>query len=143
MFLGEYQHNLDDKGRLVMPRKFRHDLADGVVITKGHEKCVYAFTVEQWEIEVAETKELSRKDKGTRLYSRSFFGSAADVELDKQGRIPIPTALRDFAGLDKDVTVVGVAERIEIWDAATWAVESAANDRFYAQMDEAPTEEGI
>ena len=143
MFLGEYQHTIDDKGRVVMPSKFRHHLADGVVVTKGQEHCLYVFSDERWGEEVARVGRLSREDRRHRNYMRAFFGSASDQQLDKQGRLAIPPALREFASLQREVVVVGVSDRLEIWDAAAWEAVSGVADELYADIEEALTEEGI
>ena len=111
MFLGEFGHSMDSKGRVVMPRKFRPGLAQGCVVTKGQERCLYVFPMDQWEHEAARVQKLPRTDRRARNFARSFFASAADQSLDKQGRLQIPEALRQYAGLEKDVTVVGVASQ--------------------------------
>lgn len=143
MFLGEYQHTVDDKGRVVMPSKFRHQLADGVVVTKGQEHCLYVFSAGRWDDEVARVGRLSRTNRRHRDYMRAFFGSASDQKLDRQGRVALPAPLRQYAGLDRDVIVVGVADRLEIWDAAAWGAVSDQADQLYADIEEALTEEGI
>jgi MraZ protein len=143
VFLGEYQHSVDDKGRLVMPSKFRHHLADGIVVTKGQEHCLYVFPAERWDVEVERVNRLPRTNRRNRHYARSFFGAASDQELDKQGRIQLPPTLRSFAGLGKDVVIVGVADRLEIWDTEAWARLSDEADELYADIEEALSEEGI
>jgi len=143
VFLGEYQHSVDDKGRLVMPSKFRARLADGCVVTKGQERCLYVFPLDRWEIEVERVNRLPRTNRRNRNYARSFFGGAVDQSLDKQGRIQLPPTLRSFAGLGKDVMVVGVADRLEIWETAAWESLSEEADEFYADIEEALSEEGI
>jgi len=105
VFLGEYQHSVDDKGRLVMPSKFRDHLAGGCVVTKGQEHCLYVFPLDRWEIEVERVNRLPRTNRRNRNYARSFFGAATDQSLDKQGRIQLPPTLRTFADLGKDVVV--------------------------------------
>ena len=143
MFLGEYQHSIDDKGRLVMPSKFRHRLADGCVVTKGQEHCLYVFPIDRWEIEVERVNRLPRTNRRNRNYARSFFGAASDQEMDKQGRVQLPPPLRSFADLGKEVVVVGVADRLEIWDTEAWAALSDEADELYADIEEALSEEGI
>lgn len=143
MFLGEYQHNVDDKGRLVMPSKFRHRLAEGIVITKGQERCLYVFPMDRWEDEVTKVNKLPRTNRRARNYARSFFGAASDQQLDKQGRIAVPPALRTYAGLSKDVMVVGVADRLEVWDVSAWSELSDEADDFYADIEDELSEEGI
>ncbi|HSG78805.1 MAG TPA: division/cell wall cluster transcriptional repressor MraZ [Acidimicrobiia bacterium] len=143
MFLGEYQHSVDDKGRLVLPSKFRDRLDDGLVVTKGQERCLYVFPMDRWEEEVARVNRLPRTDKRARNYARTFFGSASDQALDKQGRIVMPQGLRDYAGLDKDVVVVGVGERVEVWDTAAWTALSEEADELFSGIEESLSEEGI
>ncbi len=143
MFLGEYSHSLDEKGRVVMPSKFRVGLAGGCVLTKGQERCLYVFATDRWDEEAQKVRRLPRTDRRARNYSRSFFASASDQTLDRSGRCQIPETLRSYAGLTKDVTVVGVADRIEIWDTDTWQRIAAEADEYYAEIEEVLSEEGI
>jgi MraZ protein len=143
VFLGEYQHSVDDKGRLVLPSKFRDRLDDGLVVTKGQERCLYVFPMDRWEDEVSRVNRLPRTDKRARNYARTFFGSASDQTLDKQGRIVLPQGLREYAGLDKDVFVVGVGERVEVWDTAAWSALSEEADELFSGIEESLSEEGI
>lgn len=143
MFLGEYQHSVDAKGRVVLPAKFRDRLENGLVVTKGQERCLYVFPLDRWEEEVRKVNQLPRTDRRSRNYARSFFGAASDQALDKQGRIQVPQALRDYAALEKDVVVVGVADRVEIWDTESWAANSTEADELYAGIEEALSGEGI
>lgn len=144
MFLGEYQHSLDDKSRLVLPRKFRDDLKPGCVVTLGQENCLYVFTMDRWEEEQARVARLPRTDRRARNYARSFFAGASDQQPDKQGRVQITDKQRRYAGLDKDVTVVGVAERIEIWSTEAWERVAAEADQYFSQIEEVLSDgEGI
>ncbi len=143
MFLGEYQHTVDDKGRVVLPSKFRDQLARGCVITKGQERCLFVFPDDRWGEEVEKVMKLPRTDRRARNYARSFFASASDQKPDRQGRIVIPSALREYAGLDKDVTVVGVADRVEIWSSDSWSENSVEADELYAGIEETLSEQGI
>ena len=144
MFLGEYLHSLDGKGRLVLPRKFRDGLADGCVITKGQDRCLYVFAQDRWDEEVSQVMRLPRTNRQARNFSRTFFAGATDQTLDKQGRIAIPPGLRDYAGLSGDVTVVGVADRIEVWDPRQWLEISEEADASYSEIEETlHEEEGI
>ncbi len=141
MFLGEYQHSLDGKGRVVLPSKFRDDLAGGCVITKGQERCLYVFPLDRWQDEMERVMRLPRTNRKARNFSRTFFAGASDQKPDKQGRIMIPPGLREYGGLEKDVTVVGVADRVEIWDSAQWLQVSAEADESYADIEETLYEE--
>src|SRR5687768_3377334 len=121
MLLGEYEHTLDDKNRLTLPAKFRQALADGVVVTRGMDKCLFVFTREAWEQFVAARLEgLNPFSKEARQMSRFMFAGAAETELDRQGRIMLPLALIQHAGLDREVVVAGVRDHVEIWDRAAW-----------------------
>lgn len=143
VFLGEYSHSLDEKGRVVMPSKFRTGLDDGCVVTKGQERCIYVFPMDRWEEESSKVLKLPRTDRRARNFSRSFFASASDQALDRQGRVQIPESLRRYAGLEKDLTVVGVADRIEVWAADTWRTVAEEADAYYSEIEEALSEDGI
>jgi MraZ protein len=120
VFLGTHMPRLDDKGRLFLPAKYRDELAAGLVLTKGQERCLYVFP----EPEFARITEALRTApvtaKSVRDYSRVFFASASDEVPDKQGRITIPPSLRDYAGLQRDCVVIGANTRLEVWDAVAW-----------------------
>ncbi len=141
MFLGEFQHSLDGKGRMVLPRKFRDGLAAGCVITKGQDRCLYVFAQDRWEQEIAQVMGLPRTNRRARNFSRTFFAGATDQTPDKQGRIAIPPGLREYAALSTDVTVVGVADRIEVWNPEHWQSISAEADASYAEIEETLHEE--
>ena len=143
VFLGEYSHSMDGKGRVVMPSKFRPGLEVGCVVTKGQERCIYVFPMDRWEEESDKVLKLPRTDRRARNISRSFFASASDQLLDRQGRVQIPEALRRYAGLEKDLTVVGVADHIEVWATDTWHTVAAEADEYYAEIEEALSEDGI
>lgn len=129
MFIGEFQHTLDAKGRIFVPSKFRDDLGENFIITIGLDNCLFVFPQEEFDRLKAKIDALSITNKDARTFSRFFFGHAGECEMDKQGRIMIPQNLRAFANLSKDVTVVGVSNRVELWDTAAW--EDAHNfDKF-------------
>lgn len=136
MFLGTHRPRLDEKGRLALPARFRDELPEGVVITKGQERCLYGFPVAEFAAigEKLRTQPLSAK--ALREYSRTLFGSATQETPDRQGRVTVPPALRTYAGLDRDVVVVGINSRFEIWDAAAWDTASAATDEAFAELSE-------
>jgi MraZ protein len=135
VFLGEHQHTVDDKGRVVMPARFRAQLADGLVATRGFDRCLYIFRLEDFHREAQEVMARDRTDMEKRNRSRSIYGGASDLPLDKQGRLPIPQSLRDYARLTRDVVVLGVLDHIEIWDAETWRQKQAELDEQYANTD--------
>jgi len=143
VFLGEYQHSVDSKGRLVLPSRFRDRLERGLVVTKGQERCLYVFPIDKWDQEVEQVNNLPRTDRRSRNYARSFFGSASDQQLDRQGRIQIPQPLREYASLGKDVVVIGVADRVEIWNVESWESVSDEADEQFAGIEEALSGDGI
>ena len=120
MFLGTYTPRIDEKGRLILPAKFRDDLAEGLVITKGQDRCLYVFSVAEFTQLTERLREAPLTARAARDYSRVLFSGATDEVPDKQGRVTIPPSLRDYAGLDRDVAVVGANTRVEIWDAQAW-----------------------
>lgn len=123
MFRGEYNHTIDTKGRLIVPAKFREILGESFVITKGLEGCLSIYNQEGWK-DLEEQLSSLPSNRDTRQIVRFFSAGAADVELDKQGRILIPANLREFAGLDKDVVLTGVIGHIEVWDKERWEGET-------------------
>ena len=134
MLLGEYDHALDDKNRLAIPAKFRAAFADGIVVTRGLDGCLYAYARPDWQKLVdGRLAELDMLSEAGRLIMRHFFSGATEAELDKQGRVGVPTALIESAKLGKEVTVAGVYDHLEIWDRQTWRdqltkVEGSAED---------------
>jgi MraZ protein len=129
MFLGTHTPRLDDKGRLILPAKYREELAGGLVITKGQERCLYVFPVAEFGRITESLRTAPVTAKAVRDYSRVFFASASDELPDKQGRVTIPPALREYAGLERDCAVVGANTRLEIWAAAAW-------DSYLAQQED-------
>ena len=121
MFLGTHSPRLDDKGRLFLPAKYRDELANGLVLTKGQERCLYVFPVAEFGRITEALRTAPVTAKAVRDYSRVFFASASDEIPDKQGRVTIPQSLREYAALDRDCVVIGANTRLEIWDAAAWA----------------------
>lgn len=120
MFLGEYQHTLDPKGRVILPAVFREHLQDGLVMTVGQDHCLTVHPTATWQTVLEGLRELRTTDRRERAFARVMTASAHPEELDRQGRITIPARLREYAGLDKDVAVVGADSRIEVWDAKRW-----------------------
>ena len=120
MFIGEYQHNLDEKGRLAIPAKFRAQLAKGAVVTKGVDNCLFLYTAGEWEKLATKLAALPISKANTRAFSRQMLAGAMDVQLDKQGRIILPEYLRKFAVIKKKAIIAGLYNRLEIWDQDTW-----------------------
>ena len=120
MLIGEYEHSLDAKGRLIMPSKLREDIGEKFIITKGLDGCLFAFSIEEWKNFEQKLRSLPISNKDARAFSRFFFAGAMDCEIDKQGRFLISSNLREFAGLTKEVVIVGMDSRIEIWSKDKW-----------------------
>ena len=120
MLLGEYRHNVDTKGRVSLPSKFRTDLGQYYVITKGLDDCLFVYSKKEWETFENKLKQLPLTSEDARTFTRFFFGGASEWEVDKQGRINIPQVLREYANIKKDVVIVGVSTRVEIWDSEKW-----------------------
>jgi MraZ protein len=126
MLLGEYDHTLDDKNRLTLPARFRQAFLEGIVVTRGMDGCLFAYTREAWESMVgSRLATLNTLSKEGRRMQRFFFSGATETELDKQGRVGLPTALLEHAKLGRDVVVAGVHDHLEIWDRAAWRLELA------------------
>ena len=120
MFIGEYSHSIDPKKRLAIPAKFRSDLKNKVVITRGLDKCLFIYPMKVWEALAEKLGNLPVGESGTRSFIRLMLAGATDVEVDKQGRILVPDYLKDYAGLSKEVVVAGLYNRLEIWDGKKW-----------------------
>jgi MraZ protein len=136
VFLGTHAPRLDEKGRLILPAKYREELAEGVVITKGQERCLYLFPQEEFGRITEALRTAPVTAKAVRDYSRVFFASASDEVPDKQGRITVPPALRAYAGLQRDCVVIGANTRLEIWDAQAWETYLAGQEDSFAEAAE-------
>lgn len=120
MFYGEYQHTVDPKGRVIMPSKFRDGLGEKFILTKGLDNCLFVYSMEEWSNLEAKLKNLPLSNADARSFVRFFFSGATECEVDKQGRILIPQNLREYAGLDKEIYIIGVSTRVEVWDKTKW-----------------------
>jgi MraZ protein len=120
LFIGEYQHNIDAKGRIIIPSKFREELGDSFVVTKGLDNCLFIYSKDEWSNFEAKLRTLPLTNKNARTFARFFFSGATEGEIDKQGRTLIPANLRTHASLDKDIVVIGVSTRVEIWSKNNW-----------------------
>ena len=136
MFLGTHAPRLDEKGRLILPAKYRDELAGGIVITKGQERCLYLFPQEEFGRITEALRTAPVTAKAVRDYSRVFFASASDEVPDKQGRITVPPALRAYAGLQRDCVVIGANTRLEIWDSQAWETYLASQGDSFAEAAE-------
>lgn len=128
MFMGEYNHSIDTKGRLIIPSRFREELGDDFVVTKGLDGCLFVFPNNEWQAFEEKLKALPLTNKSARQFARFFVAGATPCEVDKQGRILLPQTLREFAGLEKDVVLTGMLNRIEIWSKAKWLENSSYDD---------------
>ena len=133
MFMGQYNHTIDAKGRVIIPAKFREKLGTSFVVTKGLDGCLYGYANDDWAAFEERLGTLPITNKNTRQFTRFFLAGAADCELDKQGRILLPAVLREFAGLEKDVVLVGSASKIEIWSKERF---DESNAEYEGNMDE-------
>lgn len=131
MFFGEYYHSLDEKGRVILPAKFREMLADGLFITKSFDNCLLVYTKQDWFELVDKVRALPTTKASVRNFQRFLIGSAVEGEVSRQGRVSIPQNLREFGGLDKDVVIVGVANKLEIWEKERYErfIDSAEQSR--------------
>lgn len=136
LFVGTHEPRLDEKGRIFLPAKFRDGLAEGLVMTKGQERCLYVFPHEEFVRLTDQMRALPMSNRRTRDYVRVFLSGAHDDTPDRQGRVTIPTALREYAGLTRDCTVIGTGPRVEIWDSATWARYLSETEQDFSDQSE-------
>lgn len=136
MFLGTYAPKLDEKGRIILPAKFRDELSDGVVMTRGQENCIYVFSNEEFEQLHEKIRQAPVTSKQARDYLRVFLSGASAETPDKQNRVMIPANLRSYAGLDRELTVIGAGSRVEIWDTAVWDLYLAEQETSFANTTE-------
>jgi len=134
MLLGTHTPKLDDKGRIILPAKFRDELADGVVITRGQERCLYVFSAKEFQDVHDKVRQAPVTSEEARRYLRVFLSGASDETPDKQGRVLVPALLREYADLTKELVIIGVGSRAEIWDAAAWQAYLASNEETFASQ---------
>jgi MraZ protein len=143
MFMGEYQHNMDDKGRVIIPAKFRDELGDKFVATRGLDNCLFVYPMQEWSILEKKLTSLPITSKNARTFVRFFFSGATECELDKQGRISIPANLRDYGELKKEVVIIGLANRVELWARERWDNYLNAAEDSYEDIAAAMEDLGI
>ncbi len=143
MFIGEYQHAVDDKGRLAIPVKFRKKLARGAVVTRGLDDCLFVYTAEEWKKLARKLAELPFSQANTRAFARLMLAGAMDVEIDGQGRVVLPEYLRQYAKIGKEVVVAGLYSRLEIWDKATWGTYKIQTEKNSNDIAEKMGELGV
>ncbi|MWB98365.1 division/cell wall cluster transcriptional repressor MraZ [Agromyces seonyuensis] len=136
MFLGTYEPKLDEKGRIILPAKFRDELAGGLVMTRGQERCVYVFTTREFEHMHDKIRQAPVASKQARDFVRVLLSGATPETPDKQHRVTIPAALRGYAGLDRDLAVIGAGSRVEIWDASAWQTYLAEQESAFSETAE-------
>ena len=134
MFLGTHSPRLDEKGRLILPAKFRDQMDEGVVITRGQERCLYVFPAAEFERLAGQLRQAPVTSKQARDYLRVFLSGASDEAVDRQGRVTIPPVLRSYAGLYRDRAVIGAGERVEIWAAEAWEAYLAQQEQAFAEQ---------
>jgi len=143
MFIGEYQHTIDEKGRLAVPAKFRSRLSKGAVVTRGLDNCLFLYPKQEWEKLAAKLAALPISQANTRAFSRLMLAGAMDVEIDKQGRMLLPEYLRNYAAMKKKVIVAGLYTRLEIWDEDIWTKYKAGTELKSGDIAEALGDLGV
>ncbi|WP_073201782.1 division/cell wall cluster transcriptional repressor MraZ [Gracilibacillus kekensis] len=136
MFMGEYQHNIDTKGRIIVPSKFRDGLGEQFVVTRGLDQCLFAYPMNEWHQLEEKLKKLPLTKKDARAFTRFFFSGAVECELDKQGRINIPAPLRKYASIEKECAVIGVSNRVEFWADDKWNDFVDVSEESFAEIAE-------
>ena len=136
MFMGEFQHNIDIKGRIIVPAKFREELGERFVVTRGLDKCLFAYPMDEWKVLEEKLKKLPLTKKDARAFTRFFFSGAIECEIDKQGRINIPQPLRNYASLEKECVIIGVSNRIELWASDSWSEYFDDSEESFAEIAE-------
>ena len=134
--MGEYQHNIDVKGRMIVPVKFREGLGESFVITRGLDQCLFAYPMEEWRILESKLKKLPLTKKDARSFTRFFFSGAVECEVDKQGRINIPQPLRNYSKLEKECVIIGVSNRVEVWSKEIWEDYFTQSEESFAEIAE-------
>ncbi len=143
MFIGEYQHSIDEKGRLSIPAKFRVSLKEGAVVTRGLDKCLFLYAKEEWEKLSSRISALPMAAANSRAFARLMLAGAMDAEPDKQGRVIVPEYLREYAGVKKNVVVAGVGSRLELWDKDEWDSYKQSAERGSSEIAEQLGELGV
>ncbi len=143
MFIGEFNHTVDSKGRVNIPSKFREQLNDTFYITKGLDECLFVFPQSEWKVYEEKLKSLPLTNRSARAFVRTFFAGATECSFDKQGRITLPQVLREHASLEKNVKVIGVGTRVEIWSDAVWEEYNSVDNLSYDDIAEQMAELGI
>ena len=143
MFMGEFQHTIDTKGRLIMPAKLREKLGEKFVVTRGLDGCLFGYPLSEWAVLEAKLNEMPLAKKDARTFVRFFYSAATECELDKQGRINLPISLRNHGNLTKNCVIVGVSKRIEIWDEERWHAFSEEAEENFDEIAESMIDFGL
>lgn len=134
--MGEFQHNIDIKGRMIVPAKFREGLGDSFVLTRGLDQCLFVYPMEEWKVLESKLKKLPLTKKDARQFTRFFFSGAVECEIDKQGRINIPQTLRTYSKLEKECIIIGVSSRLEVWAKEIWEDYFTESEQSFAEIAE-------
>ncbi|MFD1471468.1 division/cell wall cluster transcriptional repressor MraZ [Companilactobacillus mishanensis] len=140
MFMGEFHHTIDSKGRLIIPSKFRQEIGESFVVTRGMDGCLFGYPMDQWNKLEAQLDKLPLTKKDARAFTRFFYSAATEVEFDKQGRINLSAPLVSFSKLEKNCVIVGVSDRIEIWDEENWNKFSQEAEENFEDISEKMTD---
>lgn len=143
MFIGEYSHSIDEKGRMAIPSKMRGELGSGAVVTRGIDSCLWVFPKSEWQILAQKLSNLPLSDANSRAFSRLMLAGAMEVEFDSQGRILLPIYLRDYANLKKSAVVTGLYNRLEIWESEAWEKYKTETEKSTDEISKAMTELGV
>ncbi|MGI6452922.1 MAG: division/cell wall cluster transcriptional repressor MraZ [Syntrophomonadaceae bacterium] len=143
MFLGEYQHALDAKSRITIPAKFREELGERFVLTKGLDNCIFVYSMPEWKKLEQKLQSLPVTRADVRSFARFFFSGASEIEIDKQGRTVLPSNLKEYAEIDRDIVIIGVGSRLEIWALQRWAEYNQKASLSYEQIAENLVDLGI
>lgn len=136
MFMGEFYHSIDEKGRLIIPSRLRDGLGDKFIVTRGLDLCLFAYPLDEWSLMEQKLKQLPITRGDARAFMRLFFSGAVEVELDKQGRVLLPANLREYSRLDREVVIIGVSSRVEVWSKAVWKEYSSEANLSFEQVAE-------
>lgn len=134
--MGEYQHNIDTKGRIIVPAKFREELGQIFVVTRGLDECLFIYPLEEWKEVEIKLKKLPLTKKDARAFTRFFFSGATECEVDKQGRINLPKNLQEYAALEKECVIIGVSNRVELWAKDVWDTYFNDSEESFAEIAE-------
>lgn len=143
MFLGEYEHSLDEKGRLTIPSRFREELTGRLVVTRGLDHCLFLYPYSEWQVLGDKLRELPMTQREARAFVRLLFSGASEQTLDRQGRLLLPANLREYAGIERDVVILGLGNRVELWSKERWTAYEAEASQSYEELAEKIVDLGL